>query len=138
HLRVERGKPARPLGAGDEREYLIGSSEEAYLCCFATGVAARHCVVVVQNDKVFVRELAGDRGTFVNGRRVAKELELEHLDVLQVGPLRLTVEIYQPSAADHPDVMRHVSKTDVERIPAPVAMRSAPRAPHAAKGSVDK
>jgi pSer/pThr/pTyr-binding forkhead associated (FHA) protein len=88
-------------------------------------VSRHHCTILHRDGKVFVRDLLSRNGTFVNGQRVADEVELRPGDQVQVGSILLAVcplaagdtanTSYSQTLHEHP-----------ERPPAVVAPSAAP------------
>ena len=62
-------------------------------------VSRHHCVLLVDGDTVFVRDLGSRNGTFVNGDRIMCEKELADGDQLVIGPLRFTLFVSAESTA---------------------------------------
>ena len=56
--------------------FRIGRRLEATLRLPRTTVSGLHAELSVRQDRLFVRDLASTNGTFVNGRRIAGEVEL--------------------------------------------------------------
>jgi predicted component of type VI protein secretion system len=73
--------------------FIIGRGPGCHLRAHTPAVAARHCAVLVRSDRVFVRDLASGRSTWVNGRPVEGEQELRDRDHVQVGRLAFTVRM---------------------------------------------
>jgi pSer/pThr/pTyr-binding forkhead associated (FHA) protein len=75
-------------------QFLIGRDSTCQLRPASGHISKRHCAVRVGDDgKAFVRDLESTNGTFVNGQRVAGEVELRHADHLSVGPLTFEVKL---------------------------------------------
>jgi hypothetical protein len=53
-------------------------------------VSRKHAEVRQEGDRIFLRDVGSANGTYVNGARIAEEIELRDGDVLQVGNFRMT------------------------------------------------
>jgi pSer/pThr/pTyr-binding forkhead associated (FHA) protein len=73
--------------------FLIGRDPQCHLRPASPAISKRHCALMVQGGKVFVCDLGSTNGTFLNGRQIGGEIELRHLDRLQVGPLSFLVRL---------------------------------------------
>lgn len=65
-------------------------------------VSHKHCRIVQKGDKIIVIDLQSSNGTFVNGKRVVAPQVLGPSDIIEVGTTKISVEIPQPIADDHP------------------------------------
>ncbi|MCI0737418.1 MAG: FHA domain-containing protein [Gemmataceae bacterium] len=70
---------------------LIGTHADCDIVLDQEGVAGRHCVVGRDADGWLVRDLGAISGTFVNGRRVSRQL-LRDGDILGIGSVRCRLE----------------------------------------------
>ena len=89
NLRVGRGPLASVRRTTAETQYLIGSADDAFLCCRHADIRPHHCWIVVHEQGVQAR--AADAPIRVNDAAVDKRTELESGDVVSVGPLQLEV-----------------------------------------------
>jgi FHA domain-containing protein len=71
------------VGRGEQNDLVLGGDEFA---------SARHALIEVRGDGVWVQDLESTNGTFVNGSRVAGAQRLDAGDVLRVGETDLLVE----------------------------------------------
>jgi pSer/pThr/pTyr-binding forkhead associated (FHA) protein len=62
-------------------------------------ISKRHCALIVRNGKAFVRDFGSTNGTFVNNEPIKEERQLQHDDVLKVGPLEFRVAVEGASVA---------------------------------------
>lgn len=74
-------------------KFLIGRSEDCHLRPKSDLISRHHCVLLLENDTLVVRDLGSRNGTFVNEERVAPERELQSGDRLKVGPLEFEVKL---------------------------------------------
>lgn len=91
-------KVLKGSGAGKEVKIptpkcLIGRGDDCHMRPKSDAISRRHCVIFVKSGKVFIRDLKSSNGTFVNSKRVQKDLALKSGDKLQVGPLAFEVLI---------------------------------------------
>jgi hypothetical protein len=111
------------------------------------GVSRRHARVRTGSGAVTVEDLGSSNGTFVNGERISRAVELAAGDEIQVGGTVLGIEGTDAATAlmppGAPPTERHLrprpSRTGPPPVPAqpPPAGRAAPRrlAPHPSEGS---
>ena len=79
-----------------EGETIIGRSSECDLCVNDSRVSRKHCKLIVSGETTKVIDLASQRGTYVNGRRVA-EAELTDGGRLSIGRIYFKIDI-EPTA----------------------------------------
>ena len=60
-----------------EGEVVLGRGSEAGFRINSAEISRRHVSVIVRGDQVFLRDLGSANGTFVNDRRIAKEVEIK-------------------------------------------------------------
>src|SRR5207247_1907554 len=65
-------------------------------------ISKRHCALLVQGEKIFVRDFDSTNGTLLNGRPVKGEQELKNDDRLQIGPLSFLVRVEAGVAVGKP------------------------------------
>lgn len=74
-------------------KFFIGRAEDCHLRPGSDLVSRHHCVILVEDNAVAVRDFGSKNGTFVNGEQVMPERELKHGDRLVVGQLDFDVRI---------------------------------------------
>ena len=74
-------------------KFFIGRAEDCNLRPHSDLVSRHHCVVMVEEGFVAVRDFNSKNGTFVNGQRIAGETELKAGDHLKVGQIEFEVQI---------------------------------------------
>ncbi|WP_417848257.1 FHA domain-containing protein [Thalassoglobus sp.] len=72
-----------------DSETIIGRSEDAKIRISSEDVSRHHCLLVVRDDTVLVKDLESRNGTFVNGRPIDGEVVLQPGGTLAVGPMVL-------------------------------------------------
>jgi pSer/pThr/pTyr-binding forkhead associated (FHA) protein len=82
---------------------LIGRAEDCDLRPDSEVVSGYHCVLLLDDYTLRVRDLASKNGTRVNGRRIgAGSTILVHDDVVSVGDLQLRIDLTQARARTEP------------------------------------
>lgn len=80
-FRIKRGK------------CVIGRDAACDLQIPTPSVSRHHCEVVIDGDKVVVRDLDSSNGVFLNESRVKGEIHTKAGDRLAVGPIIFTIQI---------------------------------------------
>jgi len=97
-LKVLSGGSSGKELAVDGPRFLIGRAEECNLRPRSDAVSRRHCVLLVDQERVVIRDLGSRNGTYVNGDRVDGECPISTGDQLRVGPLEFLVLFHQERA----------------------------------------
>jgi pSer/pThr/pTyr-binding forkhead associated (FHA) protein len=92
-LKVLEGKNAGQEIAVRGKKFFIGRAEDCHLRPGSDLISRHHCVLLVEDGYVGVRDFGSKNGTFVNDQRVVGERELKPGDRLAIGPLYFEVEI---------------------------------------------
>lgn len=92
-LKVIEGKHAGQEIAISGNKFIIGRAEDCHLRPGSDMVSRHHCVILVEETYVGVRDFGSKNGTLVNGERVAGECELKHGDQIKVGPLEFELVV---------------------------------------------
>jgi len=96
-------------------KFLIGRSEDCHLRPTSDMISRHHCVIIVDESYLEVRDFGSKNGTCVNGERVAAVRELHAGDVIAIGPIEFEVVILQrvggPRKAPVKDVADVVDRT---------------------------
>lgn len=74
-------------------KFFIGRAEDCHLRPKSDLISRHHCVLLVEESALCVRDLGSRNGTYVNDERVLGERELKAGDILKVGPLEFDVLI---------------------------------------------
>jgi hypothetical protein len=74
-------------------EFVIGRDRACHLRPTSRYVSRQHCIIVISNIFVHVRDLGSRNGTLVNGIRVDGRQELQHGDILQIDSICYYVSI---------------------------------------------
>src|SRR5262249_19008647 len=71
--------------------FLIGRGEECHLRPTSSTISKRHCALLIQDGRIFVRDFDSTNGTFLNDRQIKGEVELWDGDHLRLGRLEFAV-----------------------------------------------
>ena len=85
----------------DATETLVGRDEDCDVRIDGLGLSRRHCAITRQADRFFIRDLASENGTWVNGERVT-ECELRNGDQVGLG-LQASLRFRNESEATIPE-----------------------------------
>src|SRR5271165_3004080 len=97
-LLVIQGRPSGKSLIFPSGDYFFGRGPECHVRPESDWVSRQHCLLRVDSNGVFVRDLGSRNGTLVNGSLVLTERSLSHGDHLQVGPLVFEVQLEQQVA----------------------------------------
>ncbi len=92
-LIVTQGKQAGQEVPVPGRKFFIGRAEDCHLRPHSDLISRHHCVILVEDGFVAVRDFGSKNGTYVNGQRIAAEVELKPGCHLKVGQLEFEVRI---------------------------------------------
>jgi predicted component of type VI protein secretion system len=95
-LVVAHGKNAGQKIAVAGPKFFIGRADDCQLRPNSDLVSRHHCVVLIEEGFVAVRDFGSKNGTFVNDEQVRAEQELKNGDRLRIGQLEFTVELAVP------------------------------------------
>lgn len=73
--------------------FVIGRDDGCNLRPASVEVSRKHCAILLQDGKPFVRDLDSSNGTRVNGEFLVGETELRDYDRLEIGPLLFHVRL---------------------------------------------
>ncbi|HZE96622.1 MAG TPA: FHA domain-containing protein [Planctomycetota bacterium] len=73
----------------DKAAVIVGSGENCNIRVADMGLVSRHCQILKMENGFVLRDMSGDAGTFVNGKKVKEHL-LSDRDLIQVGKERFT------------------------------------------------
>ena len=80
---------------------LIGREEDCHLRSMCEFVSRHHCVLLLDEYTLRIRDLGSRNGTFVNSRRIVRgELILSQGDVVSVGDLDFHIDCAQATPED--------------------------------------
>ncbi len=101
-------------------QFIIGRDPQCNLRPASPVISKRHCAILLKNGKVFVRDFDSTNGTFVNDQQVKGERQLNHEDILKVGPLafRVVMETTAPVNKPTPPPAKLSQPADDESVAA--------------------
>jgi pSer/pThr/pTyr-binding forkhead associated (FHA) protein len=92
-LRVLEGKNAGQEISVAGKKFFIGRAEDCHLRPASDLISRHHCVLLIEDGYLAVRDFGSKNGTYVNDDRVVGERELKPGDRLIVGPLHFEVHV---------------------------------------------
>lgn len=113
HLRVLSGKHSGstiPLPVG---KFLVGREEDCHLRPNSDLISRHHCVFVLDDYGLRLRDLGSTNGSFVNGERLQGSVLLSSGDRVSFGKLDFEVVVGDPTAEDTQSNIDAVSKTEL-------------------------
>lgn len=78
-------------------KFFIGRAEDCQLRPRSDLISRHHCVLLIEESFVAVRDFGSKNGTLINNERVVGERELKQGDRLSVGPLEFEVQVHAPA-----------------------------------------
>lgn len=87
----------------DRAHFLIGRGEDCHFSPATPFLSRRHCEIVIDDERLFVRDLRSRNGTYVNCERVEGFRELRTGDVLNVGLAFYEVQIVDDAETERTD-----------------------------------
>jgi pSer/pThr/pTyr-binding forkhead associated (FHA) protein len=90
---------------------ILGRRQDCHLRIPTKDVSRQHCVLLVQDKALVVKDLGSSNGTFINGKRIA-EAELKAGDRLRLGPVTFVVQIDGKPATVTPEDAAPSSQTE--------------------------
>jgi pSer/pThr/pTyr-binding forkhead associated (FHA) protein len=75
------------------KKFFVGRAEDCHLRPGSDLISRHHCVILVDDAYIGVRDFGSKNGTYVNDMRVVGEQELKPGDHLTIGPLHFEVHI---------------------------------------------
>lgn len=80
-------------------KFFIGRAEDCQLRPRSDLISRHHCVLLIEENFVAIRDFGSKNGTVVNGERVVGEHELKNGDHLTIGPLEFEIVVPVPVPA---------------------------------------
>ncbi len=106
-LRIATGNKQGNSISLPQGKFLVGREEDCHLRPNSDLVSRHHCVFIVDDFSVRLRDLGSTNGTFVNGQRLVGAVNLKPGDRVLIGKLDFEVMIEETST-----VVPSASKTD--------------------------
>lgn len=76
----------------DKAAVIVGSGDSCNIRVTDAGLVARHCQILKMENGFVLRDMSGEVGTFVNGKKVKEHL-LSDRDLIQLGKERFTFSL---------------------------------------------
>jgi pSer/pThr/pTyr-binding forkhead associated (FHA) protein len=73
--------------------FIIGRDPLCHLRPHSNLVSRRHCAIACWGERVLIRDLKSANGTFLNHGRIARQVEVQNGDLLEVGDLSFSFQI---------------------------------------------
>jgi hypothetical protein len=97
-LRVVRGPSSGETIRVPRGKLLIGRETDCHLRLDSKSVSAHHCVLLLDEYTLRIRDLGSTNGTFLNGNRIGKhESILLHDDTVSIDELTFQIDLSQPA-----------------------------------------
>ena len=74
-------------------EFVIGRGEGTHLRPQSDLISRKHCALIIEDGKAFIKDFGSRNGTYLNGERVEDQQQLKVGDRLRVGRLHFEVQI---------------------------------------------
>ncbi len=97
-------------------KFFIGRAEDCNLRPHSDLVSRHHCVIMVEEGFVAVRDFNSKNGTSVNGQKIAGETELKPGDHLKVGQIEFEVQITTTVAGKKAPKVRSVQEAAARTV----------------------
>jgi pSer/pThr/pTyr-binding forkhead associated (FHA) protein len=117
-LRVTQGKNVGQDVPIPGKKFLIGRAEDCHLRAGSDLISRHHCIIIIEDGYLSLRDFGSKNGSYVNDERVGGECELKHGDQLRVGPLEFTVQVSQGSLSGKKKPPVHDAKEAAARTAA--------------------
>lgn len=115
-LVVTEGKQAGQEVPIPVRKFFIGRAEDCHLRPHSDLISRHHCVILVEEGMIAIRDFGSKNGTFVNGEKITAEVELKAGDRLKVGNLEFEVRVVVGVAAKKLPKVRSVQEAVVRTV----------------------
>jgi len=119
-LKVLTGKHQGKAIALNTRKFLVGREQDCHLRPNSDMVSRHHCVFIVDEYGVRLRDLGSTNGTRVNGELIRTEVVLNDGDQITIGKLDLQFCLRQPAAAE-PEAVSPPAPASLSGFDLPVA-----------------
>jgi pSer/pThr/pTyr-binding forkhead associated (FHA) protein len=101
-LKVLSGKHAGREISVPVKRFLIGRADDCHLRPKSDAISRNHCVILVSDDEVVIRDLNSRNGTILNGEKVKGDDVLATGDVLKIGKIEFELVIKAKKKAPQP------------------------------------
>ena len=90
-LKVVGGRQAGKELSLPDGNFLIGRAEDCQLRPGSEMISRHHCVFIVEDAYVGIRDFGSKNGTLLNDQRIGAEQEVKNGDRVKIGPLEFEV-----------------------------------------------
>lgn len=111
----------------DRRKFIVGREQDCQLRPVSEFISRYHCVLLLDDFTLRVRDLGSKNGTFVNGRRITGEVVLCHDDMISLGEMTMQVDLVTEAVVDQAQLQ--TGMFDGNTIPAEIPQVSASSPP---------
>jgi pSer/pThr/pTyr-binding forkhead associated (FHA) protein len=94
-------------------QFVIGRDPGCHLRPANLLVSKRHCVLLIRDNRAFVRDLDSTNGTFINDQPVESEIELHDRDCLKVGTVAFGIRIEEAAPLAKPAALEPKNVPDL-------------------------
>ena len=101
----------------NQTEAVIGRHPDCDIHLESNMISRRHAAVRTESGHYFIKDVGSGNGTFVNGKKIEQEIELQHEDRIKLGPILLRFERDAKPAVQNPTYAETVSypfQVDIE------------------------
>jgi pSer/pThr/pTyr-binding forkhead associated (FHA) protein len=113
-LRIFSGSPSLQFIPIPRGKLIIGRAADCDLRLLSDCVSAYHCVLLLDECTLRIRDLGSKNGTFVNGRKIGSStMILLHDDAISIGEMNVIVELNQATAG--PQTVHSTGQPEVSR-----------------------
>jgi pSer/pThr/pTyr-binding forkhead associated (FHA) protein len=100
-------------------ETVIGRARECHLRIVSGQVSRRHCVILVEDNRVVVRDLGSANGTEVDGAVIPPEIDVPVASgsLLVIGPLKFMFEFLSPDHSEPNEDDLQSTTQDISPLP---------------------
>lgn len=72
-------------------QVLIGRKGSCDVVISDSAISGEHCLIITDNEAVFVEDKKSTNGTFVNGERITEKTEIKKGDILALGHMKFKI-----------------------------------------------
>ncbi len=111
------------------QQFLIGRDPQCQLRPASQSISKQHCVLVIRNQSVTIKDFGSTNGTFLNEEQLKadEEHELKSGDRVRVGPLDFSVQILAPRPSDStplPEDLNLTNKPSAQNLKTAIGQKS--------------
>ena len=102
-MRITGGSLSGQTIEVDHAKLIIGREEDCHLRPDSEFISRHHCVLLLDDYTLRIRDLGSKNGTFVNGRRLgASDTILLQDDVVSIGEMTFLIDLNQSTEPEQP------------------------------------